>query len=52
MAPPRNEKDKVILLSGLYQPDHEKLLGSNSISVEVDDQRFQTEGFEEGLHNR
>lgn len=45
---PRNEKDKVILLSGLYQPDHEKLLGSNSISVEVDDQRFQTEGFEEG----
>ena len=46
---PRNEKDKVILLSGLYQPDHEKLLGSNSIAVEVDDQRFATEGFEEGF---
>ena len=27
---PRNEKDKVVFLSGLYQDDHEKLLGGSS----------------------
>ena len=45
---PRNEKDKVVLLSGLYQDDHEKLLGKSVISVDADGQTFQTEGFEEG----
>ena len=45
---PRNEKDKVILLSGLYQDDHEKLLGGGEVTVNVDDASFQTEGFQEG----
>ncbi|MCG8652676.1 MAG: chorismate synthase [Pirellulales bacterium] len=45
---PRNEKDKVVFLSGLYQDDHEKLLGGSSLAVEVDGARFQTEGYEEG----
>ncbi len=46
---PRNEKDKVVLLSGLYHSDHEKLLSGSSISVEVEGQQFATEGFEEGF---
>lgn len=45
---PRNEKDKVIFLSGLYQEDHDKLLNGPSIAVEVDGASFQTEGYEEG----
>lgn len=45
---PRNEKDKVVFLSGLYQEDHEKLLNGSAISVEVDGASFQTEGYEEG----
>ena len=31
---PRNEKDKVVFLSGLYQEDHDKLLGGASVTVE------------------
>ncbi|MEM7133576.1 MAG: chorismate synthase [Chloroflexota bacterium] len=46
---PRNEKDKVVFLSGLYQADHEELLAGSSISVEVDGTSFQTEGYEEGF---
>ena len=46
---PRNEKDKVVLLSGLYQSNHNLLLGNSTIAVEVDGQRFETEGFEEGF---
>ncbi|QDT09476.1 chorismate synthase [Planctomycetes bacterium K23_9] len=45
---PRNEKDKVIFLSGIYQDDHDKLLGGSQLSVNVDGQSFQTEGYEEG----
>jgi chorismate synthase len=45
---PRNEKDKVVFLSGLYQDDHEKLLGGTELSVTVEGQTFQTEGYEEG----
>jgi len=45
---PRNEKDKVVFLSGIYQDDHEKLLGGSAITVDVDDASFQTEGYEEG----
>lgn len=45
---PRNEKDKVVLLSGLYQDDHDKLLGGSRLSVSVDDTSFETEGYEEG----
>ncbi len=45
---PRNEKDKVVFLSGIYQDDHEKLLGGSSVAVDVDGASFQTEGYEEG----
>lgn len=45
---PRNEKDKVVILSGLYQDDHEKLLGGASISTEADGASFSSEGYEEG----
>ena len=45
---PRNEKDKLVFLSGLYQNDHPKLLGGSSIAVEVDGASFQTEGYEQG----
>ncbi|MEL6107069.1 MAG: chorismate synthase [Planctomycetota bacterium] len=44
---PRNEKDKVVFLSGLYQTDHDALLGGK-VSVDVDGVRFQTEGYEAG----
>lgn len=46
---PRNEKDKVAFLSGLYQDDHEKLLGGAQLSMEVEGNRFDTEGYEEGF---
>ena len=45
---PRNEKDKVVFLSGLYQTDHDALLGGSKISVEVDGSSFDTEGYEAG----
>ena len=45
---PRNEKDKVVFLSGVYQTDHEKLLTGSSLSVNVDDLEFSTEGYEQG----
>ncbi len=46
---PRNEKDKVVFLSGLYQNDHEKLFGQSKITTEVDGQTFETEGYEAGF---
>lgn len=45
---PRNEKDKVVFLSGIYQDDHNKLLGGSGVTVDVDGASFQTEGYEEG----
>ena len=45
---PRNEKDKVIFLSGIYQDDHEKLLTGSQLSLTVDGITYQTEGYEEG----
>jgi chorismate synthase len=45
---PRNEKDKVVFLSGIYQDDHDKLLGGSGVTADVDDASFQTEGYEEG----
>lgn len=45
---PRNEKDKVVFLSGIYQDDHEKLLAGPKLTVEVEGSRFETEGYEEG----
>ena len=45
---PRQEKDKVVFLSGLYQDDHDKLLTGSTVTVAIDGNEFQTEGFEEG----
>ncbi|MEE2938423.1 MAG: chorismate synthase [Planctomycetota bacterium] len=45
---PRNEKDKVVLLSGLYQDDHDRLLSGSSLQTTVGADAFQTECFEEG----
>jgi len=46
---PRNEKDKVVFLSGLYRDDIETLLGGATLSVAVDDATFETEGYEDGF---
>lgn len=46
---PRNEKDKVVFLSGLYQNDSERLLAGGKISVNVDGSQFETEGYGEGF---
>ncbi len=45
---PRNEKDKVVFLSGLYQEDHDELLGGAKVSVEADGAAFTSEGYEAG----
>ncbi len=46
---PRREADKVILLSGLYQDDHERLLAGGEIATWVDGVESRTEGYEEGF---
>lgn len=46
---PRNEKDKVIFLSGLYQDDHEALTAGPDIQVSVGSNSFQTTAYEEGF---
>ena len=46
---PRNEKDKVIFLSGLYREDHEQLLTGSKLSVEVENHTYETEGYEDGF---
>ena len=45
---PRNEKDKVLFLSGLYDEDHEHLLAGPEISAQVEGNLFQTESYEAG----
>lgn len=45
---PRNEKDKLILLSGLYQDDHDALTNGPAISITVDGQPFHSQAYEEG----
>ncbi|TWT73197.1 chorismate synthase [Allorhodopirellula solitaria] len=46
---PRNEKDKVVFLSGLYRDDVDVLLGGAKLSVDVDGAAFETEGYEDGF---
>lgn len=46
---PRNEKDKVVLLSGLYQDDHDALTAGPTIRVTVENAEFETSGYEEGF---
>ena len=45
---PRNEKDQVAILSGLYQADHDALLGGGQIRFAVDGQSFETETYGTG----
>lgn len=47
---PRQEKDKVVFLGGLfYHEDHDALLAGPAISVEVDGQTFATLSYEVGF---
>ncbi|KAA3660823.1 MAG: chorismate synthase [Chloroflexi bacterium] len=46
---PRNEKDKVVLLSGLYQEDHDALTAGPEIQVTVEDNSFTSTGYETGF---
>ncbi len=45
---PRNEKDKVIFLSGIYQDDHEALTTGTTLTATVGTTSFETNGYEVG----
>lgn len=45
---PRNEKDKVVLLSGLYQEDHDRLISDSQLTLQSDGVTYDTHGYEEG----
>lgn len=45
---PRNEKDKVVFLSGLYQDDHDALTAGPQVQVTVEGATFTTGGYEAG----
>lgn len=46
---PRNEKDKVVFLAGLYQDNTDALLTGSKLTVDIDNQSFETEGYEDGF---
>ncbi|WP_420632219.1 chorismate synthase [Candidatus Leptofilum sp.] len=46
---PRNEKDKLLLLSGLYQENHDALTAGPSIQATVDGLTFKTTAYETGF---
>lgn len=46
---PRNEKDKVIFLSGLYQEDHADLTAGPALIARVDAVESSTTGYERGF---
>ena len=48
---PRNEKDKVILLSGLYSDDHDALTAGPELMTRVDGIESSTTGYEAGYHH-
>ena len=45
---PRNEKDKVVFVAGLYSEDHEKLLGGAELVTQVEGVESRTHGYEAG----
>ncbi len=45
---PRNEKDKVVFLSGLFQNDTDQLLGGGKVCVQLDGDTFESEAYEQG----
>jgi chorismate synthase len=46
---PRNEKDKVLLLAGLYQDDHDALTAGPTLETSVDGIPFATTAYETGF---
>ncbi|MCA9949082.1 MAG: chorismate synthase [Anaerolineales bacterium] len=46
---PRQEKDKVLLLSGLYQDDHEQLTNGPEITVTVAGSSYASQAYETGI---
>lgn len=48
LGTPRREADKVVLLSGLYNEDHDALLGGAEIATHVDGDDVRTAGYECG----
>jgi chorismate synthase len=46
---PRQEKDKVLLFSGLYQDDHEALTSGPVLTATVDGFPFSTHSYERGI---
>jgi chorismate synthase len=48
LGTPRREADKVVLLSGLYNEDHDALLGGAQIATQVGDDEVRAPGYERG----
>lgn len=46
---PRNEKDRVVLLSGVHQPDYDQLLAGPMVSIEQDSVINSTETYDSGF---
>lgn len=46
---PRNEKDKVVFLSGIYQDDHDALSAGPEITITIEEDQFTANGYEEGF---
>lgn len=46
---PRQEKDKVIFLSGLYQDDHDSLTAGPVLQATLNDQTFEARAYAEGF---
>ena len=45
---PRNEKDRVAITAGLYDPDDRTLFGGTELTITSDGQPFTTRGYESG----
>ncbi len=48
LGTPRREDDKVVLLSGLYSEDHERLLSGPQLQMEADGASLETRAYEAG----
>jgi chorismate synthase len=46
---PRREEDTVVLLSGIYSEDHERLIAGPRITVDLDGQTAASTGYEDGF---
>ena len=45
---PRNEKDKVVFVAGLYNEDHDELLGGAELVTQIEGVESRTHGYEAG----